>query len=62
MAETEPETFWDKSKACFRRFQNSSAFGRIQTIGIADLPLRLDLFAKIFPDWLCFRHPSFINF
>ena len=51
---TEPETFWNKFKACFRRFQNSSAPGRTQTNGIADLPLRLYLFAKILPDWLCY--------
>jgi hypothetical protein len=40
-----PEIFWDKSKARSRRFQNSPAS---QTVGIADLPCRLDLLSKNF--------------
>lgn len=38
-----PASILDKSKACFRRLQNSPAS---QTVVIADLALRQDLFAK----------------
>jgi hypothetical protein len=38
-----PESILDKSKACFRRLQNSPA---AQTLVIADLALRRDLLAK----------------
>jgi hypothetical protein len=40
---SQPESFLDKSKACFRRLQNSPS---AQTIVIADLNLRQDLVAK----------------
>jgi hypothetical protein len=48
-----PASILDKSKACFRRLQNSSAVGcwRTQTIVIADLEFILSLskdFAKIY--------------
>ncbi|HOW57418.1 MAG TPA: hypothetical protein PKZ12_05415 [Smithellaceae bacterium] len=46
---SQPEKFWIKAKACFRRFQNSPA---APTVGIADLQPCLDLITKIFPDWL----------
>ena len=38
-----PEIVLDKSKACFRRLQNSPS---AQTVVIADLTLRQDLLAK----------------
>jgi hypothetical protein len=38
-----PASVLDKSKACFRRLQNSPA---AQTVVIADLTLRQDLLAK----------------
>ena len=38
-----PESILDKSKARFRRLQNSPS---AQTVAIADLPLRQDLAAK----------------
>jgi hypothetical protein len=40
-----PEIFWIKSEARFRRFQNSPA---AQTVGSANLQLRLALLTKIF--------------
>jgi len=50
-----PETFWNKSKACCRRFQNSPA---AQTVGIAYLALHLDLLTKKFPNCCSKRfHP-----
>jgi hypothetical protein len=39
------KTFFDKSKACSRRFENSPPKAD-QTVQIADLPLRQDLLAK----------------
>jgi hypothetical protein len=38
-----PESILDKSKACFRQLQNSPT---AQTLVIADLALRQDLYAK----------------
>jgi len=38
------KTFFDKSKTCSRRFENSPLAA--QTAQIADLPLRQDLLAK----------------
>jgi hypothetical protein len=39
-----PASILDKSKACFRRSQNSPA---VQTVVIADLALRQDLLTKM---------------